>query len=220
MKKIIIFLLIFIISLTGCNTQKVKDCTDVFTIKEAKKISNQLLKIEKNNSNETQRANIKLYIGEYNEAYVIVIQGPGGIPEGRNYVINGYQFHEHPYDLLIVFYKNDIYSLKEAYELSVISREDLDEIYLKYTKPRSTYMLIYSPYDEYEDQFLLGNKYDYIINSKDIPYIIASNNDGSIIDYWYYDSAKMDDAWVNVRSSESLITEEQKEILRKYIPSI
>lgn len=221
MKKIVIFiLLIFIISLTGCNNEKIKDCDDVFTIKEAKKISNMLLKIAKDNSIEIHFANIKSYIGEYNKSYVIVINGPGGIPEGRIYEVGGYEFHEHPYDVLIVVYGNDIFSLKEAYDLSLISKEDLDEIYIKYTKPRSTYMLIYSPYDDFKGQFLLGNKYNYIINSKDIPYIIASNNDGSIIDYWYYDDVKMDDIWIDVRSKESLITDEQKVILSKYIPSI
>ena len=221
--KMIILLLVLITSLifVGCGEKDLVDNDCVLTYKEMQKLSRVIKrKTEDKNPETTDEGNICGFIGKYNEAYVILIPSGGGIPEGRDYNVGGYDFWEPNPVLISVYYKNKVYSLSEAYEKKILSDENIKDIYNKYIKPDFYHYVLYSPDPEYQKRSLYGKGYYYYINIKEIPYILVANEDFSKVCYLSRNTSDDNQIIVDIYDEKSLITEEQILILEKYIPII
>lgn len=231
-KSILIILLLLIFTfISGCNKYKIKDNENILTVKEAEKISEGL---EKYFSKKVGREEIEKYpmlyecisgfITEYDGIYVFITPGGGGIPEGNLLTIGNYSFVLSPTDTIYVYNKGEIYVLSDAYEKHVIDDEMLKEIIYRYEnenkikkysscdccKLYSSNGSIYS---------LLTDGYTMVLNIKEIPYTIVSNDDGSklkYIDNISFANHKCED----VLGKNSILTEDEVEILKKYIPSL
>ena len=230
MKKIlIVVMLLTSILLYGCNRNKIKDDTNVLTIKEAEMIGEALIKhFGEDAVNEYSRSfgSISGYITEFNGIYIFIKPSAGGIPEGDVLTIGDYTFRESPSDCILVYYDKNIYSLSEAYNQKVIDDQMLGEIVERYTNGRVSKSLLYSiiySVDKSIDSFF-SNGYTNFIVIKEIKYPIITNNDGSKIVYEHVDSDNIweEDAyrWIDVKSEISLITDEDIELLKEYIPSL
>ena len=230
MKKIlIVVMLLTSILLYGCNRNRIKDDTNVLTIKEAEMIGEALIKrFGEDAVNEYSRSfgSISGYITEFNGIYIFIKPSAGGIPEGDVLTIGDYTFRESPSDCILVYYDKNIYSLSEAYNQKVIDDQMLGEIVERYTNGRVSKSLLYSiiySVDKSIDSFF-SNGYTNFIVIKEIKYPIITNNDGSKIVYEHVDSDNIweEDAyrWIDVKSEISLITDEDIELLKEYIPSL
>ena len=230
MKKfLIVVMLLTSILLYGCNRNKIKDDTNVLTIKEAEMIGEALIKhFGEDAVNEYSRSfgSISGYITEFNGIYIFIIPGGGGIPEGNVLTIGDYTFRVSVDDCILVYYDKNIYSLSEAYNQKVIDDQMLGEIVERYTNEKVSKSLLYSiiySVDKSIDSFF-SNGYTNFIVIKEIKCPIITNNDGSKIVYEHidYENIWEEDAyrWIDVKSEISLITDEDIELLKEYIPSL
>ncbi len=230
MKKfLIVVMLLTSILLCGCNRNRIKDDTNVLTIKEAEMIGEALIKhFGEDAVNEYSRSfgSISGYITEFNGIYIFIIPGGGGIPEGYVLTIGDYTFRVSVDDCILVYYDKNIYSLSEAYNQKVIDDQMLGEIVERYTNEKVPKTLLYSiiySVDKSIDSFF-SNGYTNFIVIKEIKYPIITNNDGSKIVYEHIDYKNIweEDAyrWIDVKSEISLITDEDIELLKEYIPSL
>ena len=230
MKKfLIVVMLLTSILLYGCNRNKIKDDTNVLTIKEAEMIGEALIKHfgeETVNKYSRSFGSISGYITEFNGIYIFIKPSTGGIPEGDVLTIGDYTFRESPSDCILVYYDKNIYSLSEAYNQKVIDDRMLGEIVERYTNEKVSKSLLYSiiySVDKSIDSFF-SNGYTNFIVIKEIKCPIITNNDGSKIVYEHidYENIWEEDAyrWIDVKSEISLITDEDIELLKEYIPSL
>jgi len=218
MKKLISLLLILLIFITRCS-QKIKDTPEVFTKKEAIRI------IELFEEKETGYK-ICGFVGEYNNAYVLNVcyyienkmeLGPAAIYDET---IGNYKFTMSLDYTLIVVYNEEIYKIKEAYENNIINDNDLEDIHNKYISiPINNYYLIYEEENKNKTyEVLINEKYDCILVISDLPYLFVASNNGKDVVYINFDHTDL--SYIDIKSSESLLSKEEYNILKTYIPNL
>ncbi len=77
------------------------------------------------------------YFGTYNEATVLIMYGRGGIGLGEieHETVAGFRFGIVDGKKIWVWYGNELYELKEAYESGILTDEDIEAIHkVKYNK--------------------------------------------------------------------------------------